>query len=138
MTAPSLTFLNMTGDITISWDKENAPKIIEMVKKKMAEGYHFFTIKTIPIIRMKRKVKVTDKNVDDLDTLLIDDVEFERLSSQLDDPDVAAVVSEGHAHLSKRKADKKASKAFDVVKRVTDAHEVLDGQSVALRPVYGG
>jgi hypothetical protein len=128
----------MTGDITISWDKENAPKIIEMVKKKMAEGYHFFTIKTIPIIRMKRRVRVTDKNVDDLDTLLIDDAEFERLSSQLDDSDVAAVVSEGHAHLSKRKPNKKskASKSFDVVKRVTDAQEVLEGQSVALRPIF--
>lgn len=38
-THPAITFLNMTGDITISWDRDNEAAILAMVEQKMKEGY---------------------------------------------------------------------------------------------------
>ena len=31
----ALTFLNMTGDITITWDDQNAEKIKDLIRKKL-------------------------------------------------------------------------------------------------------
>ena len=132
---PSITFLNMTGDITITWDEQNREKVIAMVKKKMAEGYVFFTTKRVPTLRLTRRAKVTERNVDLIDSLIISDEEFEAWSKSMDDMDVASAVREGHAHLSKRQSQRRE---LDAVKRLKSPEEVVKEQAIAVRPVAGG
>ena len=45
----SLTFLNNTGDVTITWSPENDEKIKDLVRQKMAAGYVFFTLRKVVI-----------------------------------------------------------------------------------------
>lgn len=35
----SCTFLNLSGDITIVWDENNREQVLEVIRKKMKEGY---------------------------------------------------------------------------------------------------
>jgi hypothetical protein len=132
---PCITFLNMTGDITLTWDEQNREKIIEMVRKKMKEGYTFFTTKKVPLIRLYREVKVTEKNIDGIESLIISDEDFDKFTKAMDDADVAAAVRDGHAHMSKRK---QKSDSFETVKRLKNAEEVVDRQALAVRPLAGG
>ena len=132
---PCITFFNMTGDITLTWDPQNRDKVIEMVKKKMKEGYHFFTTKRVPILRLTRRAKVTDRNVELIDSLIIPDEEFEAWSKSMDDADIASAVREGHAHLSKRQSQ---NRELDLVRRLETAEEVVEEQALAVRRVVGG
>lgn len=132
---PGITFLNLTGDITITWDEQNREKILEMVRKKMDEGYHFFTTKKVPLLRLYREVKVTEKNLEGIDKLIISDADFEAWAKSMDDLEVTKAVNEGHAHLSKRQS---RNRDMDAVKRLTKAEEVLEEQSIAVRQIQGG
>ena len=98
---PSITFLNGSGDITITWDEHNKEQIIEMIKKKMKEGYTFFTTKKIPLVKLYRRVKVNEDNLDKCDAVIIDDVAFEKMVQSMDDRDVAAQVRSGNVDLAK-------------------------------------
>lgn len=80
----SITFLNMSGDITISWDEENKARILELVKKKMDEGYVFFTLQKVPLLPIMRRKAVTDKNVDNIKSLLITDEVFDELIDDME------------------------------------------------------
>ena len=131
---PCITFLNMTGDVTLTWDETNRDRIIELVKKKMEEGYTFFTTKKVPLIEVYRKVKVTERNVNGIESIVIPDEEFEKLAKSFNDADIAANLSGGSARLAKRKGKSELT----AVKRITDAEEVLENQSLALRPIAGG
>lgn len=67
----SLTFLNFSGDITVSWDEHNCEKMLELIKKKMSEGYTFFTAKKVPLVNLTRRVKVTSKNIGKITEVII-------------------------------------------------------------------
>ncbi len=131
----SITFLNMTGDITITWTEENRERILELVRQKMKDGYNFFTTKRVPLIGVTRKVRVSNKNIDGLESLVIPDAEFEKLVAGMDDKEVAEVFQQGHAGLAKRKA---AGRAFDAMRRLDKAEDVVKEQSLAVRPISGG
>ena len=133
--ANSITFLNRTGDITISWDEQNKEQILAMVKKKMDEGYSFFTMKKVPLLDIYRKSKVTAKGLSRVKSLSIPDAEFDKLIAGLDDRDVAQIVRAKHANLVKRGRD---GRAIDTVKRATSAEEVLRSQSMGVRRIVGG
>ena len=131
-----ITFLNRSGDITISWSEKNAAKVKELIRKKMAEGYSFFSMKKVVIESVKIKRKVGPKGVDKLDNLVIDDATFDRMVKGLDDKDLAEALSLGDAKLAKRKG---GSKKMDTVKRLKDPDEVMESkQAVGVRPIVGG
>jgi hypothetical protein len=44
---PSITWLNMTGDVTITWDEQNKEAVLELVRAKMKQGYTFFIWATV-------------------------------------------------------------------------------------------
>ena len=135
MTNNCITFLNMCGDITITWDESNKEKIIAMVRQKMAEGYSFFTTKKVPLLPLYRKVKVKSDNLDSLNSVVIDDAEFERLTKSMDDRDLSKGLVEGELLLAKRSESKSDYKD---ARRITDPEEVVENQSVAMRPLVGG
>ena len=130
----SITFLNRTGDITLTWDETNRDKMIELVKKKMDEGFVFFTTKKVPLLEIYRKVKVTKRNIEKIDTLVIPDDEFDKMVKGMDDADIAQCVASGSARVAKR-----AGKSnIDTVKRLKSPEEVVENNSLALRPIAGG
>lgn len=131
----SITWLNMSGDITITWDETNKEKMLEMIRKKMADGYNFFTTKRVPIIGVERKVRVSNKNIDSISSIVIPDNEFEKLMAGVDDKDVAMSVRDGVATMAKRKA---GMRALDMVKRLDKAEDIVKNQSLAFRTLTGG
>ena len=132
----AITFLNMTGDITITWDDANGEKIKELVRKKMAEGYTFFTMRKVVIDAIQVKRKVGIKGIDKLQNLVIDDETFEQMIGEMDDRDLAESLKSGTGRLAKRRG---ATNQLDTVKRARDADEVLASrQALAVRPIAGG
>lgn len=130
----SCTFLNMSGDITIVWDENNREQVLEVIRKKMKEGYNFFTTKRFLFERLSRRVKVTPKNVGDIDSLVISDEEFERMVEQMNDADVATLVRDSGVGLTRRKGKKDLA----AMARLTKPEDVIERDSLAVRPIAGG
>jgi septum formation inhibitor MinC len=131
-----LTLLNRSGDITITWDSQNDEKIKELVKKKMAEGYTFFTMRKVVIDAIQIKRKVGTKGVDTITSLIIDDDTFEKMVEGLDDRDLADVLRLQSGKLAKRREQ---SKELIAQKRAKTPEEVIEAkQCMAVRPVLGG
>lgn len=137
--APALTFLNATGDITITWDdsdKETDAKIKALVSDYMRRGYIFFTLRKVVIESIKVKRKIGEKGVDTITSLVIEDAEFDKLVKDMDDRDLATLMKDRTAQLAKRRGK---SKEFTSVGRAKNADEVVKGkQALAVRPVVGG
>ena len=132
----SLTFLNRSGDITITWDDRNADAIKDMVRRKMEQGYTFFTMRKVVIDAIQIKRKVGKKGVDNLTNLVIDDELFEKMVQEMDDRDLAESLKSGTGKLAKRRG---SSKELDTIKRAKDADEVIEArQALAVRPIAGG
>lgn len=132
--SPVITFLNLSGDINITWDDHNKEKILELVRKKMKEGYVFFTTKSYAFDLIKRKVKINQKNIDKVDEIIITDEQFEKMCKGMNDVDVASLVRGGKAELVKPKKKEK----IDALKKIERAEDVIDKRSVAIRPLVGG
>lgn len=134
----SITWMNLSGDITIVWDEQNKEKILEVVRKKMAEGYTFFSTKSYLFGKIKRKSEVTNRDLNrgKIEDIIITDEQFERMVQTMNDADVATLVRGNAASLAKRKgksemvALERAKTPEDVVKPGRD--------SVAVRPIRGG
>lgn len=132
----ALTFLNLSGDITITWEDRNAEQIKELVRKKMAQGYTFFTMRKVVIDAIQIKRKVGKKGVDSLTNLVIDDELFEKMVQEMDDRDIADTLRSGNGRLAKRRGE---SRDLDTVRRARDADDVVEsGQCLAVRPIAGG
>lgn len=133
-TLGTCTFLNMTGDITIVWDEANREKILAMIRKKMDEGFVFFTTKKFLFNKLSRRVKVTKKNLKDIGELIIPDEQFDKMVQDMADRDVAELINSESASLAKRKG----SKDLTALTRAKTPEEVVDKDSLAVRPIRGG
>lgn len=132
----SLTFLNNTGDVTITWSPENSEKIKELVRQKMAAGYVFFTLRKVVIEAVKVKRKIGEKGVDTITSLVIEDAEFDKLVKEMDDRDLATLLKDRTANLAKRQGKSKEFTSAGIAK---DPEAVVRGkQAIAVRPVVGG
>lgn len=131
---PSVTFLNSTGDVTLTWDETNRSTMLDLIRRKMSQGFVFFTTKKIPLLGLSREVKITVKNIDKVDNLIIHDDDFDKMVSSFDDADIAEVVQSGKAKVAKRggKTD------IETVKRLKTPEEVISNNSLAVRPLAGG
>lgn len=130
----TMTLLNKSGDISISWSEKNKEKVLAVIRKKMEEGYAFFTTKEYAFKTLKRRIKITNKNIGGIDNVCIKDDEFDKMVVGMDDADVAQLVSQQAVTLGKR--DTKTP--IDTIKRVQKAEEVINKHSVAVRKVVGG
>lgn len=132
----SCTFLNMLGDITIEWDEQNKEHIIEVIRKKMKEGYTFFTTKKYLFGHIKRKGEITDRDLrrGNLNDIIITDEQFEKMVSDIDDKDVTELIVGNKARIGKLKNGKE----IKTMKKAKTAEEVIESNSVAIRPIFGG
>ena len=132
----ALTFMNLSGDITITWDAANDTKIKAMVAEKMKQGYSFFTMRKVVIDSIRVKRKIGEKGIDSITSLIIEDADFDKLVAGIDDKEVAGLIRSADASLSKRQG---ASRELTLQRRLKDPDEVIKAkQAVAIRPVVGG
>lgn len=135
---PAITWLNMTGDITITWDDASREHILELVRQKMAEGYSFFVItpRLIPALGTKKSKLTSDAQLSKATGVVVPDDQARAMLAKvgsLDDKALQAVVQKGHARLSLVPKGEPQS-----THRAKSAEEVVSRQSVAVRPVVGG
>lgn len=130
------TFLGMLGDITIAWDEQNKEHIIEVIRKKMKEGYVFFTTKKYLFGQIKRKGQISDRDLrrGNLEDIIIPDEQFEKMIADMDDKDIAGLVVADKARVGKIKKGKE----MEAMKKAKTAEEVVESNSVAMRPIQGG
>jgi hypothetical protein len=119
----ALTLLNEQGDVTIIWDEENDAKMVEVIKKKMAQGIQFFIIEPRFGGRAAPQKKPLKKAGDA--------VKHRALSIR--DEDFAAMVEAGAAEVE-RTPDAKVN----TVRKSTDANEIARSESVGIRQRRGG
>ncbi|KVP75593.1 hypothetical protein WJ96_07745 [Burkholderia ubonensis] len=135
---PAITFLNMTGDITISWDASNEDAMLALVQQKMKEGYSFFIMKPRFLsILGKKKVRATSiEEIADAGAAVVDDADFHRMMDRLKlhDTAVEAAVASGKAQLTK--SDGQVDR--DTIRRAKTPAEVVRHQTLAVRPIVGG
>lgn len=134
--APSITFLNSTGDITISWEKDKENEMLALIDKKMKDGYTFFLLKPRAGGLLGNK-KVPAENLEQIrqaGSVVVPDALAKAVVMNLGDSDVSTAVAAGSASLVS--TVKKTT--MDTVRRATSAAEVVASQSVAIRPISGG
>lgn len=130
----SITFLNMTGDITLTYDERNREKVLEVIRKKMAEGYTFFTTKKFLFKKLTRKVKITEKNIEQVEEIVITDAQFEKMCDDMNDKDIATLVRNDNAKVVKRTK----KEVMSGVIRAKRAEDVVAKDALAIRPLVGG
>lgn len=130
----ALTFLNLTGDITISWDEKNDEKMRDLIKKMMDQGCVFFTTRHVPVIKKPFQRRLGKRGLASAQDLIIRDDEFDRLVKSLDNADVALLLAGGDAEMVERKRGK-----INSIARAKDPDEVIKNkQAVATKPLAGG
>ena len=135
-TTRCLAFLGMAGDIQISWDPKNDEKVKAIIKKKMAQGYSFFSMRKVVVEAIKIKRKVGKKGVDTIDNLVIDDETFEKMITSMDDADLAEALHLGTVRTAKRRG---SAKQLSMVERLKTPEDVINKrQAIAVKPIVGG
>lgn len=132
---PSITLLNKSGDITISWDDEDQEKVQELVRRKMEEGYSFFIVREPGMRGAAPKLKAEDE--------LSHRAANNKLhvsntvgAEQLDDADLMIALQDRVIRFSR--SVKTGVQKKKAVRRATTAVEVVKAQTVAIRPIAGG
>ncbi len=135
MEAPSITFLNMTGDVTISWSPDNRLSVLAMIRRKLKEGYVFFVIKKVPLVPVtyKRGLK-TDLDLVKAQQVSMSDDTAKKLGliGGIDDPDVQELLRNGAVVQS---IPPDTSSAVRISRH---ARTILRSQTLAIRPIVGG
>ncbi len=128
---PSITWMNMAGDVTITWDAKNKEQILDYARKKMEEGYSFYVIKPKKLFGITRDArhKVTEKNFD----------KVADGSKAIVIPDAALndLIKAGVANL-KDANRQSGNREFETGRRVKKAEELLDNDTLAMKPIVGG
>lgn len=130
-----ITFLNGTGDITLTWDPANEDAMLAMIEAKMKEGYSFFIIKPrlLGLLGAKAVKARSIKEIRKAGSVMAEDGIMTGAKPMLDDNTLEAVVMSGKAKLVKPSTEQKESTG-----RASSAREVVRSQSVAVRPIVAG
>lgn len=141
---PSITFANMRGDVTISWDEKSREFIINMIKEKLSQGYSFFIIEKQTSFGkvVNRKRTLTLNNIDMKakatgEVFMIDPEEVvlkEPKHIALDDK----VLEEGLVKKVIRLVKSKKQKEITTRKRSADPEEIIQSKSIAIKPIHAG
>jgi hypothetical protein len=119
----SLTLLNATGDITLTWTPDRDGEFKAMIEKKMQEGWSFFIVKPAMFGLVKRTVALA--NTDDIG---------ENRTVILKDKDAEALFLKGGVEITTIRDLNK----IDTDRRSKDPEEVVNNHTVAVRPLRGG
>lgn len=117
------TMLNQAGDTTIVWTEDRDDEMVEIIRKKMAEGVTFFTIEPrfFGLLPSKRTKLARAEDAVDKRALAIPDEDF------------AAFVAAGHGQ-----AVKTPEASVSGTRLSRDPETVAKSQSVGVRQLKGG
>lgn len=120
---PQTTLMCAGGDVTFVWDEASEKQIIELIKKKMADGMAFFIVEPRlgGLIKPKR-TKV--KSLKDLKQNMV----------TVADADFAELIGAGA--MVAAAGDPKAQ--HEVVARAATPEEVAKSETIAVTPKRGG
>ena len=132
---PSITWLNMSGDVTLTWDESNREQILALVNRKMKEGYSFFVLtpRFISVLGNKKSKLTNASQLDNAVGVVVPDSQVAAIVKHLGDPDLETAVQKGTAHLHSAPKSN-----LNTTRRATSAEEVVSNQSVAVRAIVGG
>lgn len=74
-----IKFLNLYGDITIEWDKEDNKEMEKFIQEKLDEGYYFYIVEKKFFGLFSKEVKINKINEIKNNKILIKDQEIENL-----------------------------------------------------------
>lgn len=133
---PSITFLNMSGDVTISWRDDEKAKVAEMVERKMKEGYSFFIIRD-PLNPPTRGRKKEFKTASDLDHPNAKALKVSNLvnGKSLADDELARAMDAGIIYITREAAP---TTPIDTTRRAKTGAEVVEAQSVGVKKLASG
>lgn len=135
--APAITWLNMSGDVTITWDPANEEAMLALIQKKMDEGYRFFLVKPrfFGLLGNRKVPLKSAEEAREAGKVSADDALVGHAVSRICDPEVEQALRESKARLVE---DTKTRSTLATVRVAQSASEVLKNQSVAVRAVVGG
>lgn len=119
----ALTLLNESGDTTIVWTEDQDDQMVEIIRKKMAEGIAFFVIE--PRFFGMLPPKKTSLKTPEQAT--------EKRALSIRDEDLIAFVSGGGGDFVKTPPEKVVGS-----KREKDPEKVAKSQSIGVKPMQGG
>jgi len=133
---PSITFLNQSGDITITWDKQNEDAMLALIEQKRKDGYTFFILKPrFGGLLGNKKVEVENiEQARQAGSVVANDTLAKAVTLNLGDDAVSTAVTAGHAQVVP--LAKEGSLQTQGVARTTE--EIVRNQTVAIRPIVGG
>jgi len=133
---PSITFLNESGDITITWDKQNEEAMLALIEQKRKEGYTFFILKPrFGGLFGNKKVEVESiEQARQAGSVVANDALAKTVSMNLGDTAVSAAVAAGHAEVVPLAKER----SFQTAGVARTAQEVVRNQTLATRPIVGG
>ena len=138
--APSICFLNQTGDVTITWDEDDYEDVVEMVKNKMAAGYTFMVVRKVTQ-KGRRKILKDVASMPDAAGLVVSNVVN---GKHLTDDDLARLFEAGKIIISrtaksiKHEASQSNTQTIETSHRARTAEEVVSAKTIAIRPIAGG
>lgn len=144
LSIPSITFMNWSGDVTISWTPEREEEIVTLVEKMMKDhGYRFFIIKPRFLCFGSKQVPLTNVQQlrgskglvapDETATALIN--ASGAAGKGISDDAVRDTINAGAASTVRPASGNNNSTA---VRLATSAREVIQHQTMAVRVVTGG
>lgn len=119
----AVTILNDAGDQTIVWTEDRDDQMVEIIRKKMAEGVAFFIVEPrfFGLLPSKK-------------TVLADPDEARKHRAlAIRDEDFAKFVGEGSGDVVKT-----PDKAVTTLRRAESAEDAAKSQSVGVKPMKGG
>jgi Na+-translocating ferredoxin:NAD+ oxidoreductase RNF subunit RnfB len=135
---PAITFLNLTGDVSVSWTPDNADAMLALIDAKMKQGFSFFIVKPrVLAILGSKKVRATSiEEIAAAGQVKVADADFKRMMGQmqLHDKELEGAVASGTAHLTKSETPVD----HNTIRRATTAAEVAKSQTIAVRRIVGG
>lgn len=135
-TKPSITFMNSTGDITISWEKDKETEMLALVQAKIDQGYTFFLLKPRAggLLGTKKVPAESIEQIRAAGCFVAPDALAKSVVMNLGDDAVSKAVQSGNAHVTA--IGKNTS--MESVGTSRNAQEVVRSNSVAVRPISGG
>lgn len=117
MAGRSITWLNETGDVTLTWEKDRDGVMKKIIQQKMDEGYSFFIVKGNLVTSSYQKVT--------------DVAQIKKRSITMTDKEAEQLV--GGTSFAQSTVSQ-----IETTSRATKPSEVVKNNTVATRPIRGG
>ena len=121
----SLSLLDGTGDTTVTWDEDTDEKMLGIIEERMKQGFVFYILKPVKFLKINSFRKTKAKSIDEVK---------EAGSVIIKDDDLAKLFVSGDIGVAKTPTDDQMQN----MRRAANANDVVENQSVGVRPAKGG